>query len=54
MNRAARRAGQREGTVCEHGYVKVTDGTGTPLCPHRCGFEWLTPGGTPPPPKGFR
>lgn len=39
LNRAQRRAGQRAGTVCEHGYEKKTDGTGTPICPHRCGFE---------------
>lgn len=39
MNRAERRAGQRDGTVCEHGHLKKTDGTGSPLCPHRCGFN---------------
>lgn len=38
MNRAARRAGQRDGTVCEHGHVKKTDGNAMPLCPHGCGF----------------
>lgn len=43
MNRAERRAGQRDGTVCEHGYVMKTDGAGVPLCPHRCGFGWLQP-----------
>ncbi|MCV7255307.1 hypothetical protein H7J86_24390 [Mycobacterium hackensackense] len=43
MNRAERRAGQRDGTVCEHGHVKKTDGTGTPLCPHRCGFDPALP-----------
>ncbi len=39
MNRATRRQMKREGLVCEHGHVKKTDGTGIPLCPHRCGFE---------------
>lgn len=60
MNRAQRRAGRRNGTICEHGYVMKTDGRGMPLCPHRCGFE-LSPGrllrpdddgGTPRCPEG--
>lgn len=41
MNRAERRQLRREGLVCEHGHVKKTDGTGTPMCPHWCGFEHL-------------
>lgn len=44
MNRATRRAGQRgkgllANLVCEHGNVMKTDGTGTPECPHGCGFN---------------
>jgi hypothetical protein len=43
MNRRQRRALQRQGRMCEHGYLKKTDGTGTPECPHWCGFEHLRP-----------
>lgn len=39
MNRKELRQAKREGLICEHGYWKKTDGSGTPLCPHRCGFS---------------
>lgn len=41
MNRAARRAAKRgksDPHICEHGNWMKTDGTGTPMCPHGCGF----------------
>lgn len=54
MNRAQRRAarftkaGRREHAertrhICEHGNWMKTDGTGTPMCPHGCGFTDPTP-----------